>query len=527
MPTYDIAVIGLGPAGCTAAYMFAASGLKVVAIEKGEAVYPLPRAVAMDGEIIRGFQRFGRGAEIFGLMQPPRQGTRLGFANADREWMFGEELADFGNNGWPPMNGLDQPEVEQHLRDLALAEDNVTAHVGHTVTSVANTASGVSITAVSGDGTEVDIDARYVLGCDGASSFVRKQLGIGWRDLGYDHDWLVVDVVIKEGHTLGEDTIQVCDPDRIVTYVCPKDPYRRWEFKLNDGETAEEMLREETIHRLIESWTPAGTYELRRAAVYQFHAATAETWRVGNIFIAGDAAHQTPPFLGQGMNAGMRDVINLAWKFPLVFSGLADDALLDTYFDEREAHAHDLVDWAVAVGQLMDHLTECERARREGREAPQEPRPLQSSAYGQGREQPPLRAGALIVEQVSDTGSTGYLFRQPVVKNTDGREFHLDELLGSGFAVVGKTADALAMSEESRAVIDILGGRLVTLEGLEAVRGDFDALFAASDAAIVRPDRIVFGHTTADVTLDQLIDTLAAKLVLNDTMAGQQRAEAR
>jgi 3-(3-hydroxy-phenyl)propionate hydroxylase len=526
MPTYDIAVIGLGPAGCTAAYMFAASGLKVVAIEKSEEVYPLPRAVAMDGEIIRSFQRFGRGDEIYGLMQPPRPGVRIGFANADREWMFGEELSDFGNNGWPPMNALDQPEVEQHLRDLALAQDTVTAFEGHSVTALANTREGVSITAVSGDGTEVSIDARYALGCDGASSFVRKHLGIGWRDLGYDHDWLVVDIVVKEGHTLGQDTIQVCDPDRIMTYVCPKDPYRRWEFKLNEGETREEMLKEEKIHELIESWTPRDSYDLRRAAVYQFHAATAETWRIGNIFIAGDAAHQTPPFLGQGMNAGMRDIVNLAWKFPLVFSGVADDALLDTYFDEREAHAADLVDWAVAVGQLMDHLTEVERARREGREPPSEPRPLQTSAYGQGREQPPLRAGALIVDQVSDTGSTGYLFRQPVVKDGDGREFHLDELLGPGFAVVGKTRDALVLSELSRSIVDTLGGKLVTLEGLSPVRGDFDALFGESDAAIVRPDRIVFGHTTDALTLDELVEDLAEKLSLTVRPGAERQVQA-
>ena len=514
MATYDIAVIGLGPAGCTAAYMLAASGLSVVALEKGEAVYPLPRAVAMDGEVIRGFQRFGRGEEIYGLMQPPRPGARIGFANAEREWMFGEELSDFGNNGWPPMNGLDQPEVEQHLRDLALSQETVTALEGHSVTDIVNTPDGVSITAVSGDGTEVSIDACYALGCDGASSFVRKQLGIGWRDLGYDHDWLVIDIVVKEGHTLGQDTIQVCDPDRIATYVCPKDPYRRWEFKLNAGETREEMLQEETIYGLLDSWTPRDTYELRRTAVYQFHAATAETWRVGNIFIAGDAAHQTPPFLGQGMNAGMRDIINLAWKFPLVFSGVADDALLDTYFDEREAHANDLVDWAVAVGQLMDHLTEVERAKRERREPPPEPRPLQSSAYGQGREQPPLRAGALIIDQVSDIGSTGYLFRQPIVRTADGRECHLDELLGAGFAVVGKTDEALGLSERSREIINALGGKLVTLEGLTPVRGDFDALFGESNAAIVRPDRIVFGHTTATLTLDQLVDKLAEKLSL-------------
>ena len=130
------------------------------------------------------------------------------------------------------------------------------------------------------------------------------------------------------------------------------------------------MLDPETIMSLIDPWTPRGTYEIRRAAVYQFHAATADQWRKGNIFIAGDAAHQTPPFLGQGMNIGMRDVINIAWKLPIVLQGLASDRLLDTYYGERNAHAHDFVDWAVAIGRLMEHLAEVERCQREGLPTP-------------------------------------------------------------------------------------------------------------------------------------------------------------
>jgi 3-(3-hydroxy-phenyl)propionate hydroxylase len=495
--------------------MFAAAGLDVVVIEPSEEVYQLPRAVALDGEIIRGYQRFGQGEKLNGLVQPPRPGDRLGFANADREWLFGQDLVAFGNNGWPPMNGIDQPEVEQYMRDLALSQDGVTAYLGYRATAIENVADGVHIEATHDtSGGTLSVRARYAVGCDGASSFVRKRLGIGWTDLGYDHDWLVVDIVVNDKHTLKTETIQVCDPERIVTYVCPKEPFRRWEFKLNEGETREEMLREEKIHELLASWTPRYSYELRRAAVYQFHAATAETWRVGNIFIAGDAAHQTPPFLGQGLNAGMRDVINLSWKFPLVLAGVAEDALLDTYQQEREAHAHDLVDWAVAIGRLMDHMTETERRRRLGKAPPSEPEQLQSSAYGQGREQPPFRAGAIMLEQVSDTGSTGYLFSQPIVKDTGGREFRLDELLGPGFTVVSKTSDALQMSGRSRSVLEKLGATEIALEGLQAVRGDFDHLFKEHDAAIVRPDRIVFGHTDTNLSLDDLIGDLADKLAL-------------
>ena len=519
MPDYDIVLIGLGPVGAAAAIMLGESGLRVAAIEKDQGVYQLPRAVNLDGEIIRALQRFGRGETVAGLMQAVRPGDRAGFANARREWMFGSQSRDFGANGWQPMNMFDQPEFEGYLREQALAQANVTGFIGYEVTELIDDGQEVLVCAklLTGENQsdELRLKGRYAIGCDGASSFVRKTLGASWQDLGYDHEWLVVDVTVKQGHTLNNDTVQVCDPSRITTYVCTKDPYRRWEFKLLPGETSDQMLRSETIQTLIDPWTPRETYEIRRAAVYQFHAATADRWRVGNVFIAGDAAHQTPPFLGQGMNTGMRDVINLSWKLPLVFSGTATDELLDTYFAEREPHAHDLVDWAVSIGQLMDHLTEVERARQRGETPPQTPQRLKASGYGQGREQPPLRGGAIRLDQVSETGSTGYLFSQPIVAKPQGEQLRLDELLGPGFAVVGQTQKILAVSEEARLVLGKLNAQYVSLEGLGAVRGHFDRLFKEHDAAIIRPDRIVYGHTTASLTLSELALSLGRQLTVN------------
>jgi len=516
---FDIAIVGLGPVGCTAAILFAHAGLKVLAVERDQEVYRLPRAVNLDGEMVRGFQRIGLGDAVNALLQPVREDERAGFANSKREWLFGQSFVPFGGNGWQPMNFFDQPELDGYLRDTAVAHPNVTACIGYEACDIEDAGTHVSLTVSAVDGPDTQTHcARYLLGCDGASSFVRKRLDIGWHDLGYDHDWLVVDVITKPGHTLGTTTLQVCDPDRLTTYVCTKEPFRRWEFKLNPGETWEQMLQPETIEQLISDWTPAGTYEIRRAVVYQFHAGTADRWRVGNVFIAGDAAHQTPPFLGQGMNAGMRDVINLAWKFPMVLSGLADERLLDSYQVEREAHAKDLVQWAVAIGQLMEHLAAVEIAQRNGDAPPDAATQKQSSGYGQGREAPPIRTGVFRLDQVSDTGSTGYLFSQPLVRSLDGAQVKLDDLLGSGFAVVGRSGAELGISEASRKILDRLGARSVSLEGVKEVTGHFDRLFDSSGAAIVRPDRYVFGHTAEGLSLDALIADLADQLdVLNLT----------
>ena len=512
---FDIAIIGMGPVGATAALFLARAGLTVVVIERDEAVYKLPRAVALDGEIIRGFQRLGLGEQVASLLQPLRPGEHVGFGNSKREWLFKQVPTPFNSNGWQSFNMFDQPELEGFLRETALAEPNVTAHIGAEATAISDADGRVVIDGRQlGSGEAFQLSARYLIGCDGASSFVRRSIGSGWHDLGYDHDWLVVDIVTHPDHPLDRNTMQVCDPDRLSTYVRTKDPYRRWEFKLNPGETWEEMLEPERIQSLIDPWAARGTYDIRRAAVYQFHAAVADRWRSGNIFIAGDAAHQTPPFLGQGMNAGMRDAINLAWKLPLVMSGEASSALLDSYQAERLAHATDLVDWAVAIGQLMEHLAAVEDAERKGEPRPQVPDKQQSSGYGQGREMPPLRDGVIVLGQLSDHGSTGYLFSQPMVRDGNGHEFRLDEGLGPGFAVVARDADALKVSPASEAALDRLGARRVTLDGLDATQGKFDRLFDDAAAAIVRPDRYVFGHTDESHGLDDLIAQLANLLHL-------------
>jgi 3-(3-hydroxy-phenyl)propionate hydroxylase len=509
---YDVAIVGLGPVGCMAAILFAQAGLKVVAFEKEPEVYSLPRAVNLDAEIIRAFQPVGMADEVDSLLQKVRPGDRAGFVNSKREWLFGADTAAFGANGWQPMNLFDQPELEGYLRDSALAQPNVTSYIGTEVSDFKDHGTHITVTAISVTATmttTMTTTAQYLLACDGASSATRKALDIGWLDLGYDREWLVVDVIATAGHTLTNEVLQVCDPDRIHTYVATKDPYRRWEFRLNPGEQAEDMVKTEVIQALIDPWTPRGTYSIRRAAVYQFHAATADTWQVGRVLIAGDAAHQTPPFLGQGMNTGMRDVINLAWKLPLVLNGTCDASLLETYQSERDVHAHDMVCWAVAIGQLMEHLADVEAAQRLGQPAPEAADNLAASGYGQGRDQPPIRAGVVLIDQVNNDGETGYLFRQPIVEAPDRAETKLDDLLGNGFALVAQKTAALALSEESAALVKRLNVRLVSTAELHVKRGKLSPAVLAGAAVLVRPDRLVFGHTTESLDVDQLLKAFA------------------
>jgi 3-(3-hydroxy-phenyl)propionate hydroxylase len=506
----DVAIIGMGPVGAAAALFLAHEGLSVVVFEKSEEVYDLPRAVALDGEIVRAFQRIGLGEELDAILQSVRPGERAGFANSKHEWLFGQQMKDFGRNGWQPMSMFDQPELERYLRSKLAAYTNITVYLGEEVDEFSEEGDCIVISS-----KQRTVHADWMLACDGAASPTRKALGIGWQDLGYDHEWLVVDVTLNDGCELQPETVQVCDPLRLSTYVGSKDPFRRWEFKLNPGETAEDVTQDGFITEMISPWLPPEAYTIRRKAVYQFHAATANQWQKGRVFIAGDAAHQTPPFLGQGLNAGMRDVINFAWKLALVKREICDPTLLSAYSDERVPHAQDLVDWAVSLGQLMEHLAETEVAAQRGEPAPELPSQKQASGYGQGREAPPLRQGVIVVDQVSNEGSTGYLFCQPEVSVAgDGATFKLDRELGQGFALVTRLSN-LKLNEESKTTMQKLNMSVCDISQYEPVRGHHDQLFADADAAIIRPDRYVFGHTTAEMGADDLIKSLAVQLSLS------------
>jgi 3-(3-hydroxy-phenyl)propionate hydroxylase len=479
MSDVDVIVVGGGPVGVTTALLLAQRGFSVRVLERATEVYDLPRAIVMDDEIQRVFQDAGLLDGLRAITTPLRGAE---FVRPDGERIIGAELPEDAD--WPlglhPTVAYYQPELEAFLREAAV-RNGIELRLGVEVSSVEQDADGVSVSTDAGAMT-----ARWLVAADGASSRIRKHLGVAFVDQGYDQDWLVLDVRLRrEVPSLPPFVQQVCDPERPTTYVVGHADYRRWEFQLQPGETREEMIEPARVWQLLDGWLTPDDADLVRAVVYRFHATVADEMRVGRIFIAGDAAHQMPPFLGQGLCSGIRDAANLAWKLRLVDDGRAGERLLDTYGAERMPHAAGVVEHAVDTGRLIDELS--------GR-APQQTG--LDAAYGGSRPFPILRHGMIH----GDHPSVGRQLPQPTI---DGRP--LDELLGDGFAIVVDDASILA-------ALDDRWDDLARIVELPA--GSIPMTLPPGGAVIVRPDRYVAAvcHDAAEVAAASaaLLDHLTA-----------------
>ncbi len=337
----SVAVIGAGPTGMTVATLLAQYGVETLVLERWPEVYPQPRAVHLDDEVYRIVDRLGIAAEFAKISRPA-----LGLQLLDEQLSV---LARFhrgpGRCGFPQANMFDQPELEKLLRDNASRYPQVRLR------------SGVEVTAVDpgritlSDGEVITCD--YLLGCDGANSLVRGSIGVTMRDLGFEQRWLVVDIATTADLGQWDGVHQVCSTHRAATYMRIGDARYRWEFQLLPGESVADYNTLDALRPLLAPWTTDPDLELVRVTEYTFRAQLARRWRKGNVFLLGDAAHLTPPFIGQGMGAGLRDAMNLAWKLAGVLHGELPPEVLDTYERERKPHTRAMIGLALTVGRAM------------------------------------------------------------------------------------------------------------------------------------------------------------------------------
>jgi 2-polyprenyl-6-methoxyphenol hydroxylase-like FAD-dependent oxidoreductase len=516
----DVVVVGAGPVGMATAAMLAKQGHAVTVLERHLTAYGKPRAATFDHEAARDLQRLGCLDQVL----------ETSVAQTSYEWVngAGERLLEIrpkedGPLGWAEVYLMYQPALEQALHEVLRRSPRVRLLRGAEVVALADLESTpVVVTQDRTTGQTFEHRCRYVLGCDGGSSFVRKTLDISLQDFGFDRDWLVFDFLPR--HHLDLPLCQQrCEPGQPTAIMQLGTRHRRWSFMLLPGESPDEALREENVWKRLAPWIGPNDVTITRLANYTFHSTLAETWRAGSVFLAGDAAHQMPPFLGQGMCSGFRDARNIAWKLDLVLRGLAGTELLDTYEQERKPHVQAITERAIELGRIQT-LNDPVAARiRDAKMIEAQ----QDGNVGDDQPYPPLTAGLLASRDGSLSTAAGELFIQAAVATSDARGL-FDNIVGASFVVLCRAGDPRrVLSARQHAAWAKIGGQLTTFdEGVETngsllalkdVEGAYGRWFTDRHAAavLVRPDFQVFGAVSELDELPRLVDELLDRLAGN------------
>jgi 3-(3-hydroxy-phenyl)propionate hydroxylase len=489
-PNFDVVIVGRGPVGATLANLLGLCGVRTLVLERESHAYHLPRAVHFDDECMRVFQTIGLAESILPhvILSP---GMRFVDAEARLilDWPRSQDPTPMG---WHLSYRFHQPDLEEILINGLRRWPQVELRNRCDVFALDEDEGGVRVRYEDlSNGQLAEVRAGYVVGCDGARSLVRRFIGAGMDDLGFHERWLVVDALLKrERSDLGDYSIQHCDPRRPATYIRGTGNRRRWEITAHPDEDAQAVTQPVKIWELLSRWIAREEAEIERAAVYTFHSAIAKQWRNGRLLLAGDSAHQTPPFLGQGMCAGIRDVANLAWKLGYVIAGRAEASLLDTYQSERSPHVREFIELAIRLGGVINtKATEAGLATGEARDNAAVKLDVGKPLLGPG-----LGIGTLAL--------AGHLAPQFSLGNGQRSDDR------TGCANVLLIEKAAALPARFRAALALAGTEV--LSGEDAA--DLPRWLREHDiqAALVRPDRYVRGAARSEAEVELLVGAVCS-----------------
>lgn len=532
----EVVIIGLGPVGAVAANLAGAAGFDTLVIDRDAAPFALPRAIVFDAEIMRIFDSIGLADELAQITRPLGGSVYLGTDH--RPIRVFRSPGPAHAHAWAPSNLFYQPQLETAIRKGMSRFPNVRVRSGCEVTELKAGSEGAVLQVSDPSGGKFEVEARIVLGCDGASSSTRKRLGLRLHDIGFLERWLVIDAHMHgpmrwpDTHEIppevrdGRYSLMVCDPEQPATLIPGVGTHRRWEYMLMPHERDEDAVEPGRLTQRISGWADPADVEIVRSSVYRFRALVADQWRSGPVFLLGDAAHQTPPFFGQGMCHGIRDAAQLMWKLALVLGGHARDALLDTYQPEREPHVREIISASVKAGAAVC-ITDPERARARDAEFRAAEAARGSAAVAMTDVVPPIRAGVI-------DAATGGRRLPEFAAEQGGTIQRGDALLGGRPTILsgilsGGGQDAPLPGELARRWAAV-GGQAVALAppGAPAGPRDVEGRLArwlsdnAAAAVVVRPDRYIYGLASDAAGVQRLVSGLLDQLGARASAASER-----
>ena len=528
----DVAIIGLGPTGAMLANLLGQYGWSVIGLDRDVEIYPATRAIHFDDEAMRVFQFAGLSREIERTSEPfmemefkrtPGGKPLLRIEVGSQDHRYGHACA-----WW-----FHQPTLEGHLREGLKRFGNVQPIYGVAVDEIRDTGDGVVAIGRGQSGERVRVQAKFLIGCDGGRSFVRKAVGIPLDSANFDERWVVVDTRSRTGQkdkSLPPNHAQICDPRQPTTYVPLAGPYYRWELCVTDGKSVEQATDPTFVRKQLRAFVDLDRIEIVRIACYNFHGLWARSWVSGRIILAGDAAHQMPPFLGQGMCSGIRDAHALSWRLNLILSGCSNAKILDHYFQERCSHVREILRGAIFIGNLIQTRSRVVACLRDNLLF----RPVslckpfrRAFLHGFNRKRP-LKSGCL-----GRSPLAGHLALQPQIMLPDGRTELLDEALGHDFAVLARKGSLT----QHQLILDQLR-RALPVRVLEFGIGAESADIAdhtrvlerwfreyGIDFMLIRPDRYVF-EAGSSQELEAAVRSLLSSLSVGISHPGMKSGHA-
>ncbi|MFC7514593.1 bifunctional 3-(3-hydroxy-phenyl)propionate/3-hydroxycinnamic acid hydroxylase [Herbaspirillum sp. GCM10030257] len=437
----DVLIVGAGPTGLTLANLLGQEGVNVILIDRKPSTVGEPRAVSIDDESLRTMQAAGLADEVLKDVVP---GYGVHYYTRPGGRCFAKVEPTASEYGFPRRNAFRQPLFEASLRQGLKRFSNVHVRFGHNLVSFGNSHAGVKAQIEVEGGNPITVQARYMVGCDGGRSPVREMLGIVLAGSTFKSRWLVLDT--EDDDDPFWQTRVYCDARRPVVDVPGPHHTRRFEFMIHPDENGDDAMQPETMAELLRPFRGDRPTNIIRKVVYTFHARMAERWRVQSVFLAGDAAHLTPPYAGQGMNSGVRDAHNLGWKLAAAIRGRITDAALDSYEMERRGHAWALIRLALNLGEVM-----APRSRFHAWLAhtffslTRYVRPV-NDYFLQMRFKPKPRYDAGLLGPVDTLGKfslRGRMFPQPRVACSGLEDTPLDDVIGNRFAIICYAPDSI------------------------------------------------------------------------------------